>query len=337
MKQNTWMKPTMSLVVSLVLVLLMGLAAMPTEAQPGEAKVQRVIFASAGIDETNRFWVVSRPNQLQNDPYLETLLDLDPKTGAFIPRLAEKWEASPDMKEWTLFLRKGVPFHFGYGEFTARDVVHSHALMLREEAVATFVGMWRNVEEVKVINDYQVVFRMKGPATTLPYALSRSGDLRMVSKAQWDKEGLEGFEKRPAGTGSYQYVSRQLGQSIVFERVENHWSGIRPDVQGIGDPHRPGRIDPTGHAAEWGGPHRGSGARAPGRRRETRHADPRREPRGRVGVGLFRRPVPYPWGPEIQSGCALERPACPAGDEHGHQPSRSAGASLSQARASRCT
>ena len=132
------------------------------------------------------------------------------------------------MKEWTLFLRKGVPFHFGYGEFTARDVVHSHALMLREEAIATFVGMWRNVEEVKVINDYQVVFRMKGPATTLPYALSRSGDLRMVSKAQWDKEGLEGFEKRPAGTGSYQYVSRQLGQSIVFERVENHWSGIRP-------------------------------------------------------------------------------------------------------------
>ena len=77
----------MSLIVSLVL--LMGLAAMPAEAQ-----VQRVIFAS-GIDESNRFWVVSRPNQLQNDPYLETLLDLDAKTGAFIPRLAEKWEASP--------------------------------------------------------------------------------------------------------------------------------------------------------------------------------------------------------------------------------------------------
>ncbi|HEY5865899.1 MAG TPA: ABC transporter substrate-binding protein [Candidatus Tectomicrobia bacterium] len=221
MQQHTWLKPTMSLVVSLAL--LMGCAAMAAA-----APVQRVIFACAGLDETNRFWTLSRPNQLQNDPYLETLLDLDPTTGAFIPRLAEKWEANPEMTEWTLFLRKDVPFHFGYGEFTARDVVHSHALMLREEAVATFVGMWRNVVEVKVINDHQVVFRMKGPATTLPYALSRSGDLRMVSKAQWDKEGLEGFEKRPAGTGSYQYVSRQLGQSIVFERVENHWSGIRP-------------------------------------------------------------------------------------------------------------
>ena len=45
----------------LVLVLLMGLAAMPTEARAGEAKVQRFIFASAGIDETNRFWTISRP------------------------------------------------------------------------------------------------------------------------------------------------------------------------------------------------------------------------------------------------------------------------------------
>src|SRR5215831_17617788 len=230
MKQHTWRRLTMSLVLSVLLGLLLGLAAMLAEAQPGEAKVQRVIFASAGFDETNRFWVISRPNQLQNDPYLETLLDLDPKTGAFIPRLAERWEANPDMTEWTLFLRKGVPFHFGYGEFTARDVVHSHSLMLREETVATFVGMWRNVEEVQVINDYQVVFRMKSPATTLPYALSRSGDLRMVSKAQWDKEGLEGFEKRPAGTGSYQYVGRKTGISVEYARVDNHW-GEKPDFK----------------------------------------------------------------------------------------------------------
>jgi hypothetical protein len=52
-------------------------------------------------------------------------------------------------------------------------------------------GFWRNVEEVKVIDDYQVVYRMKSPAATMPYAASRSGELRMVSKAQWDKEGVD--------------------------------------------------------------------------------------------------------------------------------------------------
>ena len=63
--------------------------------------------------------------------------------------------------------------------------------MIGPDAIATLTPFWRSVEEVKVINDYQVVFRMKQPATTMPYAASRSGDLRIVSKAQWDKEGLE--------------------------------------------------------------------------------------------------------------------------------------------------
>jgi peptide/nickel transport system substrate-binding protein len=218
----------MSMVVSLLLALLMALAAIPTDARAGEAKVQRLIFVSAGFNEGNRFWTITRPFHLQFDPFLETLLDLDPKTGDYVPRLAEKWEASPDKKEWTFYLRKGVPFHYGYGEFTAKDVVHSHSLMLREEAVATLVGFWRNVEEVKVIDDYKVVFRMKSPAATMPYAASRSGDLRMVSKAQWDKEGIEGFDKRPAGTGSYRYVDRKLGQSVSYERVDNHWRGEKP-------------------------------------------------------------------------------------------------------------
>jgi ABC-type transport system substrate-binding protein len=213
------------LTVGITLAALMVLAAV----LPSEAQVRRLVFASAGTNESNRFWIIARPQHLQYDPFLETLLDVDPETSAYIPRLAEKWESTPDMKEWTFYLRKGVQFHFGYGEFTARDVVHSHSLMLRPEAIATLTPFWRSVEEVKVINDYQVVFRMKQPATTMPYAASRSGDLRIVSKAQWDKEGLEGFEKRPAGTGSYRYVTREVGQFIRFERVDNHWGGERPD------------------------------------------------------------------------------------------------------------
>jgi ABC-type transport system substrate-binding protein len=228
MRRDTLVKPMMHIFRSALLVLLVALTATPTNTLAAETKVQRLIFVSAGINEGNRFWTITRPHHLQFDPFLETLLDLDPKTGEYIPRLAEKWESSPDKKEWTFYLRKGVPFHFGYGEFTAKDVVHSHSLMLRPETIAAMAGIFRNVEEVKIIDDYQVVFRMKSPSATLPYAVSRSGELRMVSKAQWDQEGLEGFDKRPAGTGSYRYVNRQLGQSISFERVENHWRGELP-------------------------------------------------------------------------------------------------------------
>ena len=38
------------------------------------------------------------------------------------PGLVEKWEASPDLKTWTLRLRKNVKWHNGR-QFTADDVV----------------------------------------------------------------------------------------------------------------------------------------------------------------------------------------------------------------------
>ena len=218
--------------VSIALGVLLALAlTFETTLSPGsaqEAKVQKLVFASAGFEDSNRFWMISRPDHLQYDPFLETLLEVDPKSGEYTPRLAEKWQASPDYKEWTFTLRKGVPFHFGYGQFTAKDVVHSHSLMMRPEATATLVGFWRQADEVKAVSDYQVVFRFKRPTTVMPYAASRAGDLRIVSKAQWDKEGLEGFEKRPAGTGSYRYVGRQPGLSITFERVDSHYRGEKP-------------------------------------------------------------------------------------------------------------
>jgi ABC-type transport system substrate-binding protein len=216
--------------VSLVLVVLVALA-LPLGTTPTPASAQggqRLVFASAGFDESNRFWVVARPDHLQYDPFLETLLEVDPKSGEYAPRLAEKWSVSPDFKDWTFHLRKGVQFHFGYGPFTAKDVVHSHSMMMRPEATATLAGFWRQVEEIKVVNDHEVVFRFKRPTTVMPYAASRAGDLRIVSKAQWDKEGLEGYEKRPAGTGSYRYVGRQPGLSVSFERVDNHWKGEKP-------------------------------------------------------------------------------------------------------------
>jgi ABC-type transport system substrate-binding protein len=212
--------------LALAVVLAWGLATTPA---PAVAQLpQKLVFASAGFEDTNRFWTVARPDHLQYDPFLETLLEVDPKTGQYTPRLAEKWSASPDYKEWTFHLRKGVQFHFGYGPFTAKDVVHSYSLTQRPEAKMTLGPFWKSVDEVKVINDHQVVFRMKRPATTMDYAVSRAGDLRIVSKAQWDKEGLEGFDKRPAGTGSYQYAGRKQGISITFERAAKHWAGEKP-------------------------------------------------------------------------------------------------------------
>ena len=234
MRRVPLLRPRLSWCVPFVLVVLLMLASTrvitPTPTLAAEAKVQRLIFASAGFTESNRFWTIARPEHLQYDPFIETLLDVDPKSGEYIPRLAEKWEVSPDLKEWTFYLRKGVQFHYGFGEFTAKDVVHSHSLIVRPDSTAGSAPLWRDAEEVKVVNDHQIVFRMKRPMSIIPYLVSRASELRIVSKAQWDKEGLEGFEKQPAGTGSYRHVGRKTGIAVEYERVDNHW-GEKPDFK----------------------------------------------------------------------------------------------------------
>src|SRR4029453_3699209 len=51
MRQETLVQHKISMFVSSVLALLLAMTATPTDTRAGEAKLQRLIFASAGIDE----------------------------------------------------------------------------------------------------------------------------------------------------------------------------------------------------------------------------------------------------------------------------------------------
>ena len=190
---------------------------------------ERLIFVSAGFDESNRTWDVSKPDHVQFDPFLETLLEVDPATGAYGPRLATEWEHSPDFKTWTFKLRDDVEFHGGNGPFTAQDVVYSHGLMVREDSIATLGDLWQQVDSIETPDDYTVVFHFTNPVTqkTAEYAFARSGDLKIVSKAQFDKEGDDTWD-HPAGTGSYEFVERSPGLNIIYKAVKDHWSGVTP-------------------------------------------------------------------------------------------------------------
>ena len=81
----------------MVVAVMFGTAVTPGSADA--AQVKRLIFASAGFHESNRFWTIARPDHLQFEPFWETLVGMDPKTGDPIPQLATKWEHSPDFKD----------------------------------------------------------------------------------------------------------------------------------------------------------------------------------------------------------------------------------------------
>jgi peptide/nickel transport system substrate-binding protein len=225
------------LVVGLVVAVVWVYTATPVHA----AKLERLKIAVAPLGwDTNFTWLNPRSGNLDKRPALEFLVGIDRHTGAYIPELAEKWEMAPDGKSWTITLRKGVKFHETWGEFTARDVRHAVFLITQPEAIQSDTNTWRALmgiektdtiedvarkvaEGVEIINDSQVVFRLKQAAPEFVEMISANTDLPIESKARWDAGGKELYGQKVVGTGPFEFVERKVGAHVLYKRVENHW------------------------------------------------------------------------------------------------------------------
>jgi ABC-type transport system substrate-binding protein len=164
----------------------------------------------------------------------EHLIGIDPVTGKFVPQLATEWNVEPDGKSFRFKLRKGVRFHGAWGEFTAKDVVHSWQDTIKEDAPGAQNALLRTlVDEIEVVNDYEVVFRNNRPDVDFESVVSeiRSG-LMIMSKAHFDAAGDPTLLTPPiAGTGPYQLKERAQASFIRFERVPfQHWR-TTPDFE----------------------------------------------------------------------------------------------------------
>jgi ABC-type transport system substrate-binding protein len=232
---RTWFWKLTIVFLTVSASLLLGIAVAQTQTQPaaGKAKADRLVM---GLIEKYRDymrpWIAGTPDHMiQHDPAFEWLFEVDPESGKYNPWLATSWEMAKDGRSWRLKLQKGVQFHHGYGEFTAKDVVHNHALWCDDKYPGRtdppVVG-YRNgiclVERIEVVNDHEIVMHCKMVCADLDFYYSSASTVVMFSKAQWDKEGEMGYETKPAGTGPYIFKERQLDRYVLFERAPTpHW------------------------------------------------------------------------------------------------------------------
>jgi ABC-type transport system substrate-binding protein len=213
---------------------LLSLALVQAEAQPaaGKAKVDRLVMGliTPYLDYFRPWISGTSDHNIQHDPAMEWLVDVAPD-GQYKPWLAESWEMAKDGKSWHFKLQKGVQFHHGYGEFTAKDLVHTHALWCDEKypgrkdppATPYRPGICA-INNIEVVNDHEVVMHCKNVCLDTLFYYSSASNVMIFSKAQWDKEGEDGYEKHPAGTGPYVFKERQLGRYVLYERAPTpHW------------------------------------------------------------------------------------------------------------------
>ena len=192
------------------------------------SSVDRLVVATPLVaNESGLIWLGSA-SHTHMQPMFETLIGVDHKTGQSIPRLATAWEQSADGMDWTFDLQKGVQFHFGWGELTVEDVVHTWSIVTREDSIASETPKWqrwiRDENDFTIHNSHSITFNMQEFEPDLIFVLTaKLGIWLLQSKALWDAEGEEGLSKKGAGTGPYHFKSRQLGVGVLYEREENHW------------------------------------------------------------------------------------------------------------------
>lgn len=159
---------------------------------------------------------------------LSNLVRLDPVTMAVLPDLASRWEASPDAKEWTFYLRQGVKFTNGK-DFKAEDIKYNFD---RVRDYATASAIFPSLKSAEVIDDYTVKITNAESSAGFIMACA-DGKAQIVPKlSESDLKAIGGdFANTLIGTGPFILKERKLGDVESLVRNPDYFAKDEEGVQ----------------------------------------------------------------------------------------------------------
>jgi peptide/nickel transport system substrate-binding protein len=142
------------------------------------------------------------------------------------PELAERWESSPDRKQWTFFLKRGVMFHRGYGEVTADDVKFSFDRVRSLTTGSLYAEGFADLEKVEVLDSHTVRFHLtySNPIFHATHLFPREGGFVVCRKAV-EEMGATAFSRNPVGSGAYEFAGYQPGRQVTLKANPNFHRG----------------------------------------------------------------------------------------------------------------
>ncbi len=152
-------------------------------------------------------WVESSNSARQVLDYL-TVTGVDNVTR---PGLVDKWEASPDLKTWTLKVRRSVKWHNGR-QFNADDVIWNLKHALDPKTGSSMVGLMKGflLEEFETGDKDDNDSRAALPLPDAHQDPAENGEFKVGSN----------------GTGAFTLVESEVGRRQVLKaRKEPYWGG----------------------------------------------------------------------------------------------------------------
>lgn len=152
----------------------------------------------------------------------DTLVQLNPQTGAIEPMLATSWKyLSGDHLQLAVFLRHGVKFQDGT-PFNAQAVVDYSKAFIKAGDIANLLQF---VTSVTAVGDYEVIYHLSQQNAQLLDGLAGRAGM-IPSPAAVKKEGAN-FAVHPVGTGPYSFVSETQGASYDFTSFPGYWNNAK--------------------------------------------------------------------------------------------------------------
>lgn len=161
------------------------------------------------------------------------------------PYLAESWQASEDLKTWTLKLRQDVVWSNG-DRFGADDVVYNFERWLDPDRKSSNLGLFPELTDlldtgkvdeqgkrvilprrregaVEKLDDHTVRLHLKSPQLAIPENLYNYPTA--IVHRRFDEEGGN-FAKNPVGTGPFALTELVVGERCLLRRRSGpYWGG----------------------------------------------------------------------------------------------------------------
>ncbi|MBM1173419.1 ABC transporter substrate-binding protein [Microvirga arabica] len=185
---------------------------------------------STTIPTLNTQLTSSVPALFAADVWADGLMTYD-KEGKRLPRLATRWETSPDGKTYTFTLRDGVKWSDGK-PFTADDVAFTLKNFGKFNTYLT--KLMPLVDDVSAPNATTFVLKLKQPLTaTLDLFDKEVFPLMPKHIYEGQDVATHPANLAPVGLGPFKFKSWASGQSITFVRNEHYWEKPKPYLDSV--------------------------------------------------------------------------------------------------------
>jgi len=148
------------------------------------------------------------------------------------PKLATKWEAGNEAREWTFALREGVKFHDG-ATMTADDVVATFDRLTdpgNESAALSAFGGILSYQQTEKVDDKTVRFNLDRPYVDFPYLLSLFNYNALILPKDYE---IGTFTKGGIGTGPYVLKEYRPEQGATYVKNPDYWGKGKPYMDGV--------------------------------------------------------------------------------------------------------